>query len=242
MKQGEPEKPIKDLMADCTEATIKDFEFEYQLTRSIAGLNIELFVLIGEESISSELQFSILSLAIKNFRLRQCIGDCTFNGYYETSMSLMRQFYDNVILMDYFINYPKEVNRWIHGKKKIKSRKIRKRLNEGRIIYDFFSDYFVHSNIESISSIVESTKKDKINFLIYPKYDHKKAEYNIHFSILYSWLSNLHLQYSFKDFLWKNEEWKNRFIDWNEIWNKYVEEKIGKESDMKFEFKNKLPT
>ena len=63
MKQFEPEKPIKELMADCTETTTKQFEFEYQLIRSIASLNIELFVLIGEESISSEFQFGILSLA-----------------------------------------------------------------------------------------------------------------------------------------------------------------------------------
>ena len=95
MKSAEPRKPLKDMMADCTEATKKDFEFEYQLMRNIAGINIDLFVLIFDRAITNSLELAIAILSVKNFRVLQCIDDCIFNGYYEAGMTLMRILYEN---------------------------------------------------------------------------------------------------------------------------------------------------
>jgi len=232
-----PQKPIKELMADCTISTVNDFRFEHQLLRNIGGINIELFDLIFNISITSHLQFAILNLAIKNFRLYQCIDDCLFNGYYEVGLQLMRSMYENILLMQFFIQEETAAEKWLNGKK-YKSSYVRKKVEGGTKLYGMLSDLYVHANLESLIPIIKSLKENILEVIIYPEYSKEKATFNIQLSILYGWLNNSHLQYAFREYLWKNEEWKERYIEWNEIVMTYVDEKLKKDYERNLKEKN----
>jgi len=241
MVSAKPKKPIKQVMSDNTLATTKDFEFEHQLLRNIGGINIELFVLIEKDAIRSKKQLAILTLATRNFRLLQCINDCIFCGYYEVSMALIRNLYENLLHISYFQKNEKETERWLNGKH-FQPKFLRNKLKDESGLYGFLSNIYTHTNVESIVPIIKMFNAKKLDLKYYPLYDKEECRRNLHFSIMFGWLNNLELQYAFKDYLWKNNKWKRNFIKWNNLVLTYMQEKIIKKSKIKFEFKNKLPS
>jgi len=240
MKSAEPKKPMKEMMADCTLATKKDFRFEDQLLRNIAGINIELFVLLSECGIRNRLQLAVITLTVKNFRLLQCINDCIFNGYYEVGMTLLRVLYENLLLMQYFINNENEAGKWLKGKK-FRAGFIRSKVMGKSEFYSFVSDYYIHANLESLVPVIESFTDQDISLILYPGYSREKCALGLSLSIIYGWLNNLHLQYAFRQYLWEDEAWKKGFIGWNEVMIRYMDEKLINRSAIRSEFAEKIP-
>ena len=85
--------------------------------------------------------------------------------------------------------------------------------------------------MKDLFASMKDYKNKRMDILIYPTYNKNTCHDIIKFSIMFSWLNNIELQYAFRDNLWKNEDWKNRFIDWNEVMLKYIEEKVIKNLD-----------
>jgi len=229
------------MMAECTQNTIEEFPFENQLSRNMGGLFIKLFELTSQNSLKNYTQLAAFTLAIRNFRFLQCIGDNIFDGYYEIGMANMRNVYENNLLAAYLSRDEGESKRWMKGQY-FDQKFLRDKVGHSNKHYRFLSEIFAHpGSVKSIFSLLEKIDKRSLSLRLYPEFDQKRCWDALRFYLMSEWTSILEFQYAFREVLWKNEKWKSDFIDWNEIAIKYFEEKVIKKSNMKFEFKDKLP-
>jgi len=222
----EPKRPIKEDMAEVTKKTIETFPEEHILVTNIAGLYIEVMVLIERlKKISSHSKMAILTIGIRNFRLLYCAGDAIYNGFYEACMILLRTVWESNLLMKYLVDNEEEAFKWLMGKRyKFSRMKVKTEADEK--IYGALSSYFTHANVESLfSSGFASLKNKKLYAEFFPRFNKDMSKTCLFTHIMTAWMSLLHLQYAFRDSLWENEEWKNRFADWAEIVLHYVSKK-----------------
>jgi len=236
-----PPRPLKEMMAECTESTIREFPFENQLSRNMGGLYIQLFELTSRIPLRDYTQLAAFTLAIRNFRFLQCVGDNIFDGYYEIGMANLRNVYENDLLATYLLRDEGESKRWWTGKY-FRQGYLRKEVGHSNRMYSFLSNVFAHPNsVKSVTPLLGKIDKRVVSLKLYPEFDPKRCWESLQFYLMAKWTSILEFQYAFREVLWKNEKWKSDFIGWNEIVMKYIQEKIIKKSNMKFEFKDKLP-
>jgi hypothetical protein len=222
----EPKRHIEEEMAETTEKTIQELPEEHYLVTNIGGLYIEVFVLIDKSKVvSSYAKTAVLAMAARNFRLLQCANHSIYDGFYDTSMILLRTVCENNLLMKYLTDNEQEAIAWLKGKR-FKPSFLRRKVKDMTHIYGFLSNSHAHANVESLFSTNVSTFANKtLNLKYFPEFDIKQAKICFNTYIIFAWLSLIFLQYAFRDLLWKNEEWKNRIADWNKIVLDYIERK-----------------
>lgn len=205
-------------MAEVTEKTIQTFPEEHSLMSNIAGLYLEVMLLIEKlKEVSGYSKMAVLSIGIRNFRLLYCAGDSIYNGFYDVCMILLRVVYENNLLMKYLIDNEEDAKKWLVGKR-FKPSYLRMKTEDKTRMYGLLSDYYTHANVESLFSAGVSRFNGKtLSVDNFPQFRKKWSKLCIYTHILTAWMSLLHLQYAFRDSLWKNEDWKNRFAHWNEI-------------------------
>lgn len=227
-----PTRPIKEDMAEVTEKTIEAFPEEHNLVRNIAGLYIEVLVLIEKiRVISKPSELAILCLASRNFRLLYCSRDSIYNGFYDVSMILLRVVYENDLLIQYLTDNDKEAERWLLGfgkKNEVFSPSfLRRETKDKSGVYGFLSRNYTHANVESLFSAgLTKLEGSTLSNDYFPTFQKDMAERTLASHIMFSWLTLIHLQYAFRDLLWKNEEWTNRFSDWNDVVLNYIERRF----------------
>jgi hypothetical protein len=237
-----PPKPVKDMMADCTEATRKEFSFEHQLSRNMGGIFIEVLELIEKGGIHNASQMAVLGLSTRTFRLLQCVGDHIFDGYYEVAMILLRNIYENNLLVHYLVGNEKDAQLWLEGRKNFEQKYLRTKLGHDNKFYKALSTWYAHpERVNVLTSVIKKMTDDKVDLRIYPEFDRDWCQTYLYYYIMLYWESVVELQYAFRDYLWKNEDWVNHFAEWNELVLTYIQERIIKKSNMKFMFKHKLP-
>ncbi len=237
-----PPKSLKEMMADCTTKTIGEFPFEGQLSRNMGGIFIQLFELTSKGPLTTHGQVAALTLAIRNFRFLQCAADNIFDGYYEVGMTVLRNVYENNLLATYLSRNPEKSKEWLSGRY-FDQKFLRNAVGQSNSIYGVLSEVYAHpGSVRSVILLFEKIEKRTLTLRLYPEFDSRKCSIAIQFLLMMNWHSILEFQYAFRETLWKNETWKTNFTTWNEIIVKYIEEKVIKKSDLKFEFKNKLPT
>lgn len=224
---SEPERHIKEEMVESTEKTIQAFPEEHNLVTNIGGLYIEVMLLIEKlKKISRCSEIAVFGAGTRNFRLLQCASHAIYNGFYDVCLILLRVVYENNLLIRYLTDNEEEAKRWLKGKK-YKPSYLRMKAGDKTSIYGFFSDYFTHANVESHFSGVSARINGKtLSADFFPKFDKEYTKICFYLHILIGWMSLIHLQYAFRDSMWKNEEWRNRFAEWNELILDYVERKV----------------
>ena len=224
----EPKRHILEEMADSTEKTIQKFSEEHSLVTAMGGLYIDTMIQIEDLKSVSSSNLPVLVIGIRNFRLLQSASHSIYNGFYDICLILLRLVYENNLLMQYLTDNPKEAEDWLKGKRFMPSF-LRKNANDKTGAYQFLSSSFTHANVECLfSGFVSKIDGDKLTAKYFPEFNEQHAKFCLNMHIVIGWISLVHLQYAFKSDLWKFEEWKNRFADWNEIFVEHVENHILK--------------
>jgi hypothetical protein len=238
-----PPKPLYDMMADCTAATKKEFEFENQLLSNLGGTFIQMFDLIFKEPLKHNNEIAVLGISIRTFRYLQAATNSIYDGYYEVAMSLLRNVYENNLLVYYLARHEDDAKQWLLGKKYIQQWFLRREIGHAKIpFYKALSTFYAHNErAESLTPIMHRGKDKELNFDIYPEFSKEKCLECLYGFIMLQWQAIMELNHAFKDRLSKDAQWNAGYLGLNKVLLVYIEEKIIKKSGKTFKFQNKLP-
>jgi hypothetical protein len=238
-----PPKPLQDMMADCSVATKKEFEFENQMLRVMGGTFIETFDLIFKESLKHNNEIAVLGISIRTFRYLQAAINAICDGYYEVAMSLLRNVYENNLLAYYLARHEDNAKQWLLGKKYIEQWFLRREIGHAKIpFYKALSTFYAHNErSESLTPVMHKDKMGKLTFDIYPEFNKEKCKECMYGFIMLEWQAIMELHHAFKERLSKDAQWSANYLGWNKVMLEYLQEKIIKKSGVKFSFREKLP-
>jgi hypothetical protein len=219
----EPKRHILEEMADSTEKTIQKFPQEHNIVTALGGLYIDTIVKIEELNSASISRLPILMIGIRNFRLLQSASHSIYDGFYDACLLLLRQVYENNLLMQYLANNEKEAENWLNGKPSF----LRKKVQDRTGAYTLLSNSFTHANFECLfSGLISEIEGNKLNIKYFPEFNEQYARLSLNIHIIFGWMSLMHLQNAFKNELWNCQEWKNCFLDWSVIVLEHIENHI----------------
>lgn len=181
-----PKRHILEEMADSTEKTIRRFPQEHNLVTNVGGLYLDTIVRIEEIKPVSISKLPILMLGIRNFRLLQSASHSIYNGFYDACLILLRQVYENNLLMQYLVNSEKEAEDWLKGKR-FKPSFLREKAQDKTGTYKFLSNSFTHANFECLfSGLISEIEGNKLNLKYFPEFNEQFARLSL--DIYHVWL------------------------------------------------------
>jgi hypothetical protein len=211
-----PQRSMPEEMALSAEAIVNKFPHEYDLMNNINELYLETILKIEDLKSISNQKLPILILGTRNFRLIQSSNNALMCGFYDSSLVLLRQIYENNLLMQYLVQNENESEEWLKGKQ-FRPATLRKKINDNSGTYRFLSDMCTHANVECLfSGVFSKVEGDRVSITYFPEFNEPYARVSIQTQIMFSWMSLFWIHIAFEKQL-LTPEYERQFTEYNII-------------------------
>lgn len=231
-----------DLQAAVAENTRQDFRSLLDLNGYLASFLLQMLDDIFEKHTNSEFEMIASLIITRNQRLTSNATNLTCDGYYDSSMILIRTVFENQLLLEYLKEHPSQVKEFYNMKLKIRSQKLinfgKKKHKEYGKMWGELCENYVHATMQSIITITTSEKKLNRTYIhTLPFYQQEDAQNNLSFNCMFKLLTLFTCLEVFKD---KIKDSEKLWID--AITFKKIFEELQKNPKLKIKFGNGDPT
>ena len=209
-----------DLQAGVASDCRRDFNSFLDYNEHLSTLLMKLLDEVMSKPIPDKFKFIAVLIGTKNARLLSNCVNLTYDGYYESAMTLIRSAMENYLLLDYLRDNQDKVGGFYNMTIKFKSKELvnngRRKNKEFGNLWGELCNYYVHSNMLSLHTITKSSENSEGSYVhLLPYYDKELTHSNLLYAGLFKLLTLTPLSTIFVDEIENGQELSRNVIAFN---------------------------